>query len=104
MRLTHLLTRRLLRPVRVLRVSENIPFDPLSPEYLYLVQQSKRVSLLRTLGALTSDNLRSWPVLLAAALVKWMDLKLSNTLIRSMINEHQLLDIINRAETGNRGD
>jgi hypothetical protein len=104
MPLRRFLTRRLLRPVRVLKARGNIPFDPHSPEYLYLVQQSKRVSLLQSLSAVRSDNLRHWPLLFAAAIVKWIDLKLSNTLIQSLINEYKLLEITNRDRTGTRVD
>lgn len=71
-----------------------MPPDPLSPEYLYLVQQSKRIALVQTLDSFRSDNFGSWPRLLASALLKWVDLGLSNSLIRSLINEYDLLNRI----------
>jgi hypothetical protein len=91
MRAPRFLKRSLLRRLRVLRVTTAVPSDPLSPEYLYLVQQSKRVSLVQTLNAFRADNLLSWPFLSGVVLIKWLDLGLSNSLIRSLINEHDLL-------------
>jgi hypothetical protein len=81
----------LLRPVRLLPVQGKVPFDPHSPEYLYLVQQTKRISLVRTLNRFRLGNLLLWPALLAIVLLKWADLALSTTLIRSLINEYDLL-------------
>ena len=90
MRAPRLLTRAMLRPLRVLRVAGTMPSDPFSPEYLYLAQQSKRVSLVRTLNDFRRNNVLKWPLLLAVVFVKWIDLVLSNALIRSLINEHDL--------------
>jgi hypothetical protein len=92
----------MLRPLRVLRVASAVPSDPLSPEYLYLVQQSKRVSLVRTLDLFRANNLLSWPVLFVVVLIKWIDLGLSNCLIRSLINEHDLLRRIDDQPVENR--
>lgn len=85
-----------MRSMRLVRMDFSAPPDPLSPEYLYLVQQSKRVSITRTLNAFGKDNLTMWPYLIAVALAKWLDLALSNTLIRSLINER---DLLNRANS-----
>jgi hypothetical protein len=46
MKLRHLLSRAVLRPLRTLPAAR-IPFDPHSPEYLYVAQQAKRLSLVR---------------------------------------------------------
>jgi hypothetical protein len=81
----------MLRPLRVLDAAGPVPLDTLSPEYLYLVQQSKRLSLVRTLNRFGPRNILEWPLVLAVALVKLADLILSNALIRSLINEHDLL-------------
>jgi hypothetical protein len=102
MRAARFLTRNILRPLRVLRVTATVPPDPLSPEYLYLVQQSKRVSLVRTLDSFRANNLLSWPILLVVVLIKWLDLGLSNCLIRSLINEHDLLHRIDEQPAENR--
>ena len=91
MRAPQFLTRAILRPLRVLRAAGTVPNNTHSPEYLYLVQQSKRISLVRTLNCFGADNVRAWPLLLASAFVKWLDLILSNSLIRSLINEYDLL-------------
>jgi hypothetical protein len=91
MRAPKFLTRAMLRPLRILRAAGTVPNDTHSPEYLYLVQQSKRISLVRTLNCFGTENVRAWPLLLASAFVKWLDLILSSSLIRSLINEYDLL-------------
>jgi len=83
--------RELVLRLRMYRVSELTPMDPSSPEYLYLVQQCKRVSLSRTLGRLSLWNAPLWPLILAIVVFKWADLVLANALIRSLINERDLL-------------
>lgn len=82
--------RSTLRPLRVLRAIGVVP-DPNSLEYLYVIQQSKRLSLVRTFNAVKSNNIRRWPVLFSIVLVKWLDLALANTLIKALINEHELI-------------
>ena len=101
MRLGQFLTRSMLRRLRILRV-DRVPPDPLSPEYLYLVQQTKRISLVQSLDSLRPDSLKSWPFLLAVVVAKWLDLKLTNTLIRSLMNEHDLLKRISAPDTESR--
>lgn len=81
----------LLRRLRVLKVAGTVPADPCAPEYLYLVQQSKRLSLVRTMHNFRLGNVLLWPVLVIAVLAKWVDLAISNTLIRALINEYDLL-------------
>lgn len=102
MRAPRFLTRSMLRPLRVLRVNVSVPPDPLSPEYLYLVQQSKRVSLVRSLDRFQRNNLSQWPLILTIVFIKWIDLALSNCLIRSLINEYDLLNRIDAPTAGNR--
>ena len=48
--------------------------DPNSPDYLYLVQQCKRLSLSVTVGRLRPGNLALFPVLLLIILLKAADL------------------------------
>src|SRR5580698_2953668 len=102
MRAPRFLTRRILRPLRVFHVTTPVPSDPMSPEYLYLVQQSKRVSLIRTLDAFRVTNFLSWPILLGVVLIKWLDLIVSNSLIRSLINEYDLLRRVEEPSVENR--
>jgi hypothetical protein len=99
MKLRHLFSRAVLRPLRTLPAAR-IPFDPHSPEYLYVAQQAKRLSLVRTLDSFRLGNLPLWPVLSVIALAKWVDLMISNALVRSLINEYDLLQRISR-ETEN---
>lgn len=73
--------------------------DPGSPQYLYLVQQAKRVSLSETVARLTLKSLPLWPAILAIAAYKWIDLALANTLVRSLINEHDLLRLTKTDKT-----
>lgn len=98
MQAPRLLTRAMLRPLRVFRVTGSVPRDAYSPEYLYLVQQSKRISLVGTLNRFKIGNAYAWPLLLAIVFVKWFDLVLSNSLIRSLINEY---DLLHRIDTQN---
>jgi hypothetical protein len=95
MKLRHVLSRAVLRPLRTLPAAQ-IPFDPHSPEYLYVAQQAKRLSLVRTLDSFRLGNLPLWPVLSVIALAKWTDLTISNALVRSLINEYDLLQRIAR--------
>ena len=88
------LNRAVLRPLRVLRASGPVPSDAFSPDYLYLVQQSKRVSLVRTLNQFQLRTILTWPVLLVIVALKWIDLAIANSLVRSLINEHDLLKMI----------
>lgn len=90
MRAPRFVTRRMLRPVRVLQISGSVP-DPMSPEYLYVVQQYKRIGFVKTLDSFKFDNVGQWPRLLAVAAVRWLDLSISTTLVRALINEHDLL-------------
>ena len=66
--------------------------DPHSLAYLYLVQQGKRLSLGSTIGRLRPRNVLLLPVLLPIVLVKLVDLWVANVVIRSLINEHDLLE------------
>jgi hypothetical protein len=65
--------------------------NPFSLEYLYLVQQAKRLSLSATLGRIRPSSLLMWPVVLPVAVVKTFDLWMTTLLIRSMLNEHDLM-------------
>ena len=89
------LSRALLRPLRVLTAAGTVPTDTFSPEYLYLVQQSKRLSLVRTLNQIPLRKPLKWPLFISIVLIKWADLTLSNSLIRSLINEYDLLQRVN---------
>ena len=95
MKLRHMFSRAVLRPLRMLP-ADRIPFDPHSPEYLYVAQQAKRVSLVRTLDSFRLGNLPLWPVLSVIVLAKWADLSISNALVRALINEYDLLQRISR--------
>jgi hypothetical protein len=90
---------RLLR-LRVLLLDHEHAHDPFSPEYLYLVQQQKRLSLSRTLGRLRPANILLFPAILLVAWVKCLDLRITNVIVQAMINERILL----RHVAGARGD
>jgi hypothetical protein len=51
---------------------------------------------VRTLDSFRLGNLPLWPVLSVIALAKWADLMISNALVRSLINEYDLLQRISR--------
>ena len=82
--------RMLLLRLRVHRLKGPTTANPNSVEYLYLVQQSKRLSLATTVGRFSRWNVLFWPFLLIIVFTKWMDLSLTTTLIKSLINESML--------------
>jgi hypothetical protein len=83
-------TRAVLMPIKVHKLPGAHVADPYSPEYLFLVQQSKRLSLSRSIGHLRPRNLPVFPLLLIIILAKAFDLWLANLLVRSLINERDL--------------
>jgi hypothetical protein len=66
--------------------------DPFSPEYLYLIQQSKRLSLSTSMARLRPRYLFILPLVLPIIIVKAMDLWIANQVIRSLINERDLIE------------
>src|SRR5262245_27921877 len=85
--------RRWLLHFRIHRLAEPVNANPQSPEYLYLVQQTKRLSLAVSIGRFSRKNFLLWPLLVALVLVKWIDLKIANAVIASFINEMALLKL-----------
>jgi hypothetical protein len=83
--------RRFLLHFRVHRLAEPANANPQSPEYLYLVQQTKRLSLAASVGRFSRRNFLLWPFLVALVVAKWIDLKIANAIIASFINEMALL-------------
>src|SRR5690242_5484463 len=79
--------RLILLRLRVHLVDGPAAANPNSIEYLYLVQQSKRISLSATVGRFSRRNVLFWPFLLALTCIKWLDLSLTTSLIKSFINE-----------------
>ena len=92
--------RRFLLHFRIHRLAEPVNASPQSPEYLYLVQQTKRLSLAASIGRFSRRNFLLWPFLVALVIVKWIDLKIANALIASFINEMALLKLSTQARTG----
>jgi hypothetical protein len=76
--------------------------DPHSPEYLYLIQQSKRLSLANSIARLRPKNILIVPVLLPVILTKAIDLWIANQLIRSLINERDLMEQSRRSDKVDR--
>ena len=72
--------------------------DPYSPEYLYLVQQSKRVSLSATMARLRPRNIIILPILLLIIGAKVVDLWMATLIIRGLINERDLLEMSGKSE------
>ena len=83
-------TRTLLLKIRIGTLAEPTVADPQAPAYLFLIQQSKRLSLSRSIGHVRPRNLLLLPLLVAIILVKAVDLWLTSLLIRSLINERDL--------------
>ena len=85
--------------MRILRAVGIVP-DAHSLEYLYLVQQSKRLALIQSLNEFSSQRMRDWPCIVFMAVLRFIDLARSNVLIRSMVNEHDLLQKIQATKQG----
>lgn len=83
--------RSALLRLRVHRLAGEHAADPNSAEYLYLVQQSKRLSLSTSMARLRPRNLLLLPWLLPLIMVKATDLWIANQIIRSLINERDLV-------------
>lgn len=77
--------------VKIHRVPEGHALDPQSADYLYLVQQQKRLSLSASVGRLRPRNLLLLPLIVAVVLLKAVDLWIANQVIRAMLNEQDLL-------------
>jgi hypothetical protein len=65
--------------------------DPFSPEYLYLVQQERRISLSTTIARLRPRNIPFFPAIIVIAIIKYLDLLITNQIVQSLINERILI-------------
>ena len=81
---------RWLLMLRVIVLDREYAADPYSPEYLYLIQQQKRLGLSRTVGRLRPRNLPAFPLIILIVLIKAMDLFVTNQIVKSLINERLL--------------
>ncbi len=88
---TDAVTRAWLLTARVHRVPGGHALDPQSPEYLYLVQQRKRLSLAASVGRIRPRNLPLLPVIGLIVAAKAVDLWITNEIVRSLVNERDLL-------------
>lgn len=91
-------TRRWLLRLRILGVPGGCTLDPHSLEYLYLIQQRKRLSLSASVGRLRPANLLLLPAILVVVLVKTIDLWTTNQVVRSIINEYDLQQRLDSAK------
>ncbi len=85
------IVRSALLRLRVHRLASKHAADPYSAEYLYLVQQSKRLSLSTSMAWLRPRNFLILPLVLPVILVKAIDLWIANQVIRSLINDRDLI-------------
>ncbi|MGO1074484.1 hypothetical protein [Inquilinus sp. CA228] len=75
---------------------DSLILDPNSIDYLYLVQQHRRLKLTRKISRLRPKNIILLPVILVDILFSSVCLWITNQLVGAMINEYQLLDLGNR--------
>jgi hypothetical protein len=78
--------------LRVLPLARKLAVDPNSFEYLYLVQQARRISLATSIARLRPKSILILPLVLPIIIIKAIDLWITNQIIRSMINESDLLE------------
>ena len=83
--------RHTLLRLRIYPLGHDYNLDPYSPEYLYLAQQRKRLSLSASVSRLRPRYLLISPVILVIIAVKLVDLWIANQIIRSLINERDLM-------------
>lgn len=83
--------RSILLRARIHSVPEGNATDPYSLEYLYLIQQRKRLSLAATIGRLRPRNILAFPIIGLIVVLKIADIWIANQVIRSLINEYDLL-------------
>jgi hypothetical protein len=89
---------RWLLRMRVMVLDREFAADPYSPEYLYLIQQQKRLSLSGTVGQLRPRNALMFPLIILLVLIKALDLFVTNQIVQSLLNERQLLADMTRSE------
>lgn len=93
-------TRKQLLRSRIHHMPDSLILDPNSIDYLYLVQQHRRLKLTRKIARLRPKNIVLLPVILVDILISSMCLWITNQLVGAMINEYQLLDLGNRQSDG----
>lgn len=93
-------TRKQLLRSRIHHVPDGLVLDPSSIDYLYLVQQHRRLKLTRKIARLRPKNILLLPVIAVDILASSIGLWITNQIVGAMINEYELLDLGNRQ--GNR--
>lgn len=103
-------TRKQLLRSRIHHVPDTPALDPNSIDYLYLVQQHRRLKLTRKIARLRPWNIVLLPLILIDILLSSVCLWITNQLVGAMINEHHLMGLGNQGgnadgeETGSGGD
>lgn len=77
---------------RVHRIATRAQLDANSLDYLYLVQQAKRLALGEAIGRFSGSLFLLWPWRAPQVLIRWIDLALTNSMVTSMLNEKRLQD------------
>jgi hypothetical protein len=85
------ITRALILRQRTHALAPGEAVDPHSLDYLYLIQQKRRLDLSISAGRLRPRNLLLFPILLPILAVRLLDLAVTNQVVRSLINERDLL-------------
>lgn len=90
-------TRKQLLRSRIHHVPDTPALDPNGVDYLYLVQQHRRLKLTRKIARLRPRNIVLLPLILIDILLSSVCLWITNQLVGSMINEHRLMNLGNRS-------
>jgi hypothetical protein len=101
-RIVNSATRFALHRLRVYPLAGRQLVDTNSPEYLYLIQQSRRLSLAASIARLRPRNVLMFPLVLSIVFIKAVDLWITNQIVRSMINERDLMEQSLRSDRPNR--
>jgi len=96
-------TRKQLLRSRIHHVPDTPALDPNSIDYLYLVQQHRRLKLARKIARLRPRNIVLLPLILIDILLSSVCLWITNQLVGSMINEHRLINLGNQSGNADGG-
>jgi len=79
---------RILRTLRQLfRPAADVPTDSYSAQYLFRLQEAKRLALAEAIGEIRLTPSRRLPKLIVIAVVRYVSLLLTNAFVRAAVNE-----------------
>ncbi len=94
----------MLKRTRVLPVSSGeVPGDSFSLDYLYGIQQERRMALSRALASLMTANVLRLPANMFHVLIEYLCLRITNVTVQAMINETVAMKLSESVKEGKNG-